>query len=219
MFNIDDVVILLQEEGLRAWKSPTLQPTEPSFTLLEFPLEAINPLVYQWQDPSYSRTRSSRDTTRWFVPSKWTGFSPGVQVVINTLTATSPPMFQMRALGVEVSPANFDVRVGIQQQRQRSVVEGPEVETLLGYTAFSPRPYSTCGCNCYVVGSADDALFIHHSTSQADGRGWKTARCRIGHRLDVASLLCPYSGRLAYVCQGGHEDGYNRIHVVNLLAP
>lgn len=186
-----------------------------NFAVPETPLKYSNPPIYQWQD----RGRPYHTPTRWFVPSKWTARTPGIPVMITALAATTPH-FQIRALTITVFLGSGDVQVG-----EQSVFDHPEVERLYRQVAFSPRPYSTCQGDCYVVGLVDvshSGLLLHHSTFRGhaeDMKRWDSAKCVVDHGVDTASLVCPYSGRLAYVCENGHGDGYNRVHIVDILGP
>ncbi|TEB23562.1 hypothetical protein FA13DRAFT_1715242 [Coprinellus micaceus] len=152
--------------------------------------------------PCEDQGRPCHTPTRWFVPSKWTARAPGIPVMITALAATTPH-FQIRALTITVFLGSDDVRVG-----EQSVFDHPEVERLYRQVAFSPRPYSMCQGDCYVVGLVDvshSGLLLHHSTFRGhaeDMKRWDSANvvppvpCTVA---PTSSLLCTSIARASHM--------------------
>lgn len=129
-----------------------------------------------------------------------------------------PLIFRSARFRMEVSNDKGGVHVTLVSTKESSGLQSL-------YDTAGVRPYSTLGSGHYLAGRLplpDDSegVVIHHSSSDAVNEGnekWRTLDCAVEHGLDTCSLICPYSGRFAYTCQYGHEDGWNRIHVVDLL--
>lgn len=152
------------------------------------------------------------------LPSKWAQPDTNASVLVDILDlSTSRKKIRLTRRSVQVSP-NEDVHVTVV-----STNYSPGLKSL--YFTAGVRPYSTLGSDLYIAGRIplrpeSESVVIHSSTSgnvNADGEMWQTVECAVEHGVDTCSLICPYSGRFAYVCQYGHGDGCNRIHVVDTL--
>lgn len=155
------------------------------------------------------------------LPSTWQqpGTNASVLFDILDLSVSHKHKFRLTRRSVQVAPNEEDIHVTVV-----STNYSPGLDQL--YFTAGVRPYSTLGSDLYIATIIPlfqlKRVVIHSSTSDnvnADDESdmWQTVRCAVEHGVDTCSLICPYSGRFVYVCQNGHGDGCNRIHVVDTL--
>lgn len=151
-------------------------------------------------------------STTFLLPSSWHTSRARSFTTVDTLTYSSRPIVVKR-LRLDLSDED-KVRATVLS------VSDCWLESLVGPEKHL-RYYSTGGGNLYVMGVSDrSGVFIHYSAVEDDTgeEKWKAVKCvNIVHGVHDSSLLCPYSGRFAYVCATPHSDNSNRIHVIDLL--
>ena len=176
-------------------------------------------------DPPFHRApyKNDRDTSPSSTPdvvlrpSSWTSFNPHAR---RTFDLMQRDPFRIKSLELCLRAPGDEK--GVEATVLCAAESGSWLESCAGQ--IGTRYYSAGGSGHYVMIPSPRrgvSIITHYSAPGAEGNPlWQTVveHCLIEHSVDTISLICPYSGRFAYTCANHHGDGYNRIHVVDLLS-